>query len=154
MFKRIADIKIDYNVGRNIILKGWIHRLRKQKEKTFIILRDDRGDIIQVVCPSKLCENLTIESSIEITGILDKDSRAPEGGYEIKAEKVISFNIAEPDYPIGEYQSDEILLDYRHLSLRTRKMINVGKIRNSLLKYSRDWFYKENWMEITSTINS
>ncbi len=28
-------------------------------------------------------------------------------------------------------------------------MINVGKIRNSLLKYSRDWFYKENWMEIS-----
>jgi asparaginyl-tRNA synthetase len=149
LFKRIADIKIDYNIGRIIMLKGWIHRLRKQKEKTFIILRDDRGDIIQVVCPSKLCENLTIESSIEITGILDKDSRAPEGGYEIKAERVISFNIAEPDYPIGEYQSDEILLDYRHLSLRTRKMINVGKIRNSLLKYSRDWFYEENWMEIT-----
>ncbi len=76
MFKRIADIKIDYNVGRKIMLKGWIHRLRKQKEKTFIILRDDRGDIIQVVCPSKLCENLTIESSIEITGILDKDSKS------------------------------------------------------------------------------
>ena len=59
------------------------------------------------------------------------------------------FNIAEIDYPIGEYQNEETLLDYRHLTLRTRKMINVGKIRNSLLKYSRDWFYKENWMEIS-----
>ncbi len=28
-------------------------------------------------------------------------------------------------------------------------MINVGKIRNSILRYSRDWFYKENWMEVT-----
>ncbi|MER5175027.1 MAG: asparagine--tRNA ligase [Candidatus Nitrosocosmicus sp.] len=149
MFKRIADLKTDNNIGKNIILKGWIHRLRKQKEKTFIILRDDRGDIIQVICSSELCQNLTIESSIEITGILNKDSRAPEGGYEIKAEKVLPFNIAETDYPIGEYQSEETLLDYRHLTLRTRKMINVGKIRNSLLKYSRDWFYKENWIEIT-----
>ena len=152
MFKRIADLKTDNNIGKNIILNGWIHRLRKQKEKTFIILRDDRGDVIQVICPSKLCENLTIESSIEITGILNKDSRAPEGGYEIKANKVSPYSIAEIDYPIGEYQSDEKLLDYRHLSLRTRKMINVGKIRNSLLKYARDWFYTEDWVEITPPI--
>lgn len=149
MLKRIADIKTDNNIGKSVTLKGWVHRLRKQKEKTFIILRDDRGDIIQVVYPSKICQNLTIESSIEITGILNKDSRAPEGGFEIKAEKISSFNIAKTDYPIGEYQSDETLLDYRHLSLRTRKMINVGKLRNSILKYSRDWFYKENWIEIT-----
>ena len=148
MFKRIADLKIDKNVGKNIILKGWIHRLRKQKEKTFIILRDDRGDIIQIICPSNQCRDLTIESSVEITGILNQDKRAP-GGYEVKSEKIVVFNIAEIDYPIGEHQNEETLLDYRHLTLRTRKMINVGKIRNSLLKYSRDWFYKENWMEIS-----
>ncbi len=152
MFKRIADLKADDNVGKTVVLKGWIHRLRKQKQKTFIILRDDRGDIIQVVCPSRLCEDLTIESSIEITGPLNRDSRAPEDGYEVKAERIVSFNIAETDYPIGEYQSEETLLDYRHLSLRTRKMINVGRVRNSLLKYSRDWFYGENWMEITPPI--
>ncbi len=79
MLKRIADIKTENNVGKSVILKGWVHRLRKQKEKTFIILRDDRGDIIQVVCPSNLCQNLTIESSVEITGILNKDSRVSRG---------------------------------------------------------------------------
>jgi len=57
LLKRIADLKIDNNVGKNITLKGWIHRLRKQKEKTFIILRDDRGDIIQIICPSNLCRD-------------------------------------------------------------------------------------------------
>ncbi|HYO05477.1 MAG TPA: asparagine--tRNA ligase [Phototrophicaceae bacterium] len=152
MFKRIADLKAGDNIGKTIVLKGWVHRLRKQKQKTFIILRDDRGEIIQVVCPSRLCEDLTIESSIEIAGQLNKDPRAPEDGYEVKAERIVSFNIAETDYPIGEYQSEETLLDYRHLSLRTRKMINVGRVRNSLLKYSRDWFYAENWMEITPPI--
>jgi asparaginyl-tRNA synthetase len=151
LFKRIADLKINDNVGKNITLRGWVHRLRKQKEKTFIILRDDRGDIIQIICPSNLCRDLTIESSVEITGTLNQDKRAP-GGYEVKAEKILVFNIAEIDYPIGEYQNEETLLDYRHLTLRTRKMINVGKIRNSLLKYSRDWFYKENWMEISPPI--
>ena len=70
----------------------------------------------------------------------------------VKVDKILIFNIANADYPIGEYQSDEILLDFRHLSLRTRKMINVGKLRNSLLKYSREWFAKDDWMEVTPPI--
>lgn len=149
MFKRIADIKNHDIIGKTVILRGWIHRLRLQKQKAFIILRDDRGDIIQVVCPSNICQELTIESSVEIRGILKKDPRAPEDGFEIQADNLLIFNISNKDYPIGEYQSDEMLLDYRHLTLRTRKMINVGRIRSSILKYSRDWFYSENWMEIT-----
>ncbi len=152
MFKRIADLRTEDSIGKTILLRGWIHRLRKQKEKTFIILRDDRGDIIQAICPSKLCEDLTIESSIEIRGKLEKDPRAVEGGYEVRVEEISIFNVANVDYPIGEYQSEEILLDFRHLSLRTRKMINVGKLRNSLLKYSREWFAKDDWMEVTPPI--
>lgn len=152
MFQRIADIRSEENIGKIIKIYGWVHRLRKQKQKTFIILRDDRGDIIQVVCPSNLCENLTIESSIMISGQLHKDSRAPEGGYELTAENLSIFNIAAQNYPIGEHQSDEVLLDFRHLSLRTRKMINIAKIRSFILKYWREWFYKENWMEVTPPI--
>lgn len=152
MFERISDVRYENNVGKTISLKGWIHRLRKQKEKTFIILRDDRGDIIQAVFQSDLCKGLTIESSIKIDGKLEKDQRAIEGGYEVKVEKLIIFNLSNTDYPIGEYQNDETLLDYRHLALRTRKMINVGKIRSFLLSYSREWFVKENWMEVTPPI--
>lgn len=149
MSRRIADVKRENEIGANVSLRGWVHRLRKQKEKTFIILRDERGDIIQAVCPSNLTKKLTIESSVEITGRLEKDDRAIEGGYELKVNKITIFNIAATDYPIGEYQSDEILLDYRHLTLRTRKFISIGKLRGSLLKYSRHWFDKEDWMEVT-----
>lgn len=149
MSRRISEVRTESNVGQTVSLRGWIHRLRKQKEKAFIILRDDRGDIIQAVSPSNITENLTIESSVEITGRLERDDRAIEGGYEVKVNKIVVFNIAASDYPIGEYQSDEILLDYRHLALRTRKLINVGKIRGSLLKYSRGWFDRKDWIEVT-----
>ena len=149
MSRRIDEVKRENEIGAIITLRGWVHRLRKQKEKTFIILRDDRGDIIQAVCPSNLTKDITIESSVELTGRLEKDDRAVEGGYELKVNKINIFNIAATDYPIGEYQSDEILLDYRHLTLRTRKLIAVGKLRGSILRYSRNWFEKENWMEVT-----
>lgn len=149
MIKRIHDIKNDITVDSIVCIRGWVHRIRKLKEKSFIIIRDDRGDVIQAVCPSNLAENLTIESSVEVKGRLVKDPRAIEGGYEIKVNNLMAYNIADTDYPIGEYQSDEILLDFRHLTLRTRKMINIGKLRSSFLRYAREWFQNENWMEVT-----
>lgn len=145
MIKRIHDIKNDITVDSIVCIRGWVHRIRKQKEKSFIIIRDDRGDVIQAVCPSNLAKNLTIESSVEVKGRLVKDPRAIEGGYEIKVNNLMVYNIANIDYPIGEYQSDEILLDFRHLTLRTRKMINVGKLRSSLGMPENGFKKKTGW---------
>jgi asparaginyl-tRNA synthetase len=126
--------------------------LRKQKDNTFILIRDDRGGIIQIVIPTEKAVDLTIESSIEVMGILRQDSRAPEGGYEIKANELKIFGLAQVDYPIGEYQSPEILLDKRHLALRTRRMIAIAKIRAFILKFAREWFMENDWIEVTAPI--
>jgi asparaginyl-tRNA synthetase len=152
MYVRADDIKsIDY-IGKQVTIRGWVYRLRKQKENTFVLIRDDRGGIIQSIFPSEKVTNLTIESSIEINGVVRQDSRAPEGGFEIKGNNLEIFHIAEPDYPIGEYQSSELLLDYRHLSLRMRRMVAIAMIRVSILKYARQWFIENDWMEITPPI--
>src|SRR5215204_4338236 len=152
MYVRADDIKsIDY-IGKQVTIRGWVYRLRKQKENTFVLIRDDRGGIIQSIFPTEKVTNLTIESSIEINGVVRQDNRAPEGGFEIKGNNLEIFHIAEPDYPIGEYQSSELLLDYRHLSLRMRRMIAIAKIRVSILKYARQWFIENDWMEITPPI--
>ena len=78
-YSRISEIKKDEFLGKEIKIRGWVHRLRKQKDKSFIIIRDDRGGIIQCVLPSTSVQDLTIESSLEIRGILFKDDRAKEG---------------------------------------------------------------------------
>jgi asparaginyl-tRNA synthetase len=96
--------------------------------------------------------NLTIESSVQITGVLNQDKRAPEGGYEIRGNNIKIFNIADSDYPIGEFQSVDLLLDNRHLALRARKMVAIAKIRASILKVARNWFIMNDWMEITAPI--
>jgi asparaginyl-tRNA synthetase len=85
-------------------------------------------------------------------GTLRQDSRAPEGGYEIKANELKIFGLAQVDYPIGEYQSPEILLDKRHLALRTRRMIAIAKIRAFILKFAREWFMENDWIEVTAPI--
>jgi asparaginyl-tRNA synthetase len=149
-YHRINDIKKDEFLGKEIRLRGWVYRLRKQKDKAFIIMRDDRGGIIQCVLPSSSVTDLTIESSLEVGGTLFRDERAKEGGFEIRGNDVKIYSIASNDFPIREYQSTELLLDYRHLTLRTRKMVTIAKIRASILERMRNWFIENDWIEVTA----
>lgn len=150
---RAAELKSVDQIGKSVTIRGWVYRLRKQKENTFVIVRDDRGGIIQSVFPTSIVPaDLTIESSVQVTGVLHKDERAPEGGYEIKGNNLHVYNIADADYPIGEFQSVELLLDNRHLSLRARKMIAIAKIRSSVLKFARNWLITNDWIEITAPV--
>jgi len=149
---RAEELKNESYIGKNISIKGWIHRIRKQKENTFLLIRDERGNVIQCIIDSSKTNNLTIESSVEIFGVIQKDSRAPEGGYEIKANSIKIFNIAKNDYPIGEYQSLDLLLDKRHLAIRTRRMTTISKVRSSILYHSRKWFSDNGWIEVTAPV--
>ncbi len=146
---RASEAKSADFVGKRVTVRGWVHRLRKQKENAFVLLRDDRGAVIQCVVAAKDAAPLTIESSIEVTGTVSQDPRAPEGGFELKAGELKIYNVAA-EYPIGEYQSDELLLDKRHLALRTRRMIAIAKVRASVLQYSRQWFVENGWIEVTA----
>lgn len=146
---RISDIITSDYIGKEVTLRGWVYRLRKQKGNAFVLLRDDRGSVIQCVFPSSKLDNITRESSVQISGIVKQDPRAPEGGIEITGTDLKIFQVSEKDYPLGEYQSAELLLDNRHLTLRTRKMIEIAKIRASMFKFLRQWFSDNEWMEIT-----
>ncbi len=146
---RISDLLSSDYIGKEVTLRGWVYRLRKQKGNAFVLLRDDRGSIIQCVFPSSKLDNVTRESSVQISGIVKHDARAPEGGIEITGTDLKIFQVSEKDYPLGEYQSAELLLDNRHLALRTRKMVEIAKIRASMFKFLRLWFSDNEWMEIT-----
>ena len=148
MYYRANDIKHDDFIGKTIWLRGWVYRIRKQKDKNFVLIRDDRGGVIQCVFPSNVGSDLTIESSLEVKGTVLKDERAKEGGYEVRSEEIKVINIAPPDFPIGEFQSTELLLDNRHLAIRSRKMIAMSKIRATVLQAARQWFIDNDWIEV------
>jgi asparaginyl-tRNA synthetase len=150
MSLRASQVKSQNYAGKEVTIRGWVYRLRKQKENAFVLVRDDRGGVIQCVFPVDRAASLTIESSVEVTGTVSQDPRAPEGGYEIRGKQLKVYNIAGADYPIGEYQSDELLLDKRHLALRTRRMVAMAKIRATVLDYGRRWFVENDWMEVTA----
>jgi asparaginyl-tRNA synthetase len=101
-------------------------------------LRDVTGVLQTTVkkgnLPDKEFEDATralIESSVQVTGTVKEDKRAP-GGYELQATNVMVVNFAEP-FPITKDQSPELLLDLRHLWIRSRKMTSILKIRSTVV---------------------
>src|SRR3989344_6245975 len=119
----IAELN-DTNVGSTVTVRGWVHRHRASKTIVFIIVRDATG-IVQCTLPATHAqyadaENLPIESSVDITGMLKKDERAP-GGYEIETAQLRVVHRSEAVFPITKDQSAEFLLDKRHLWIRSRR---------------------------------
>jgi len=71
-----------------IHIRGWVHRSRSSNKFVFFYIRDETN-IIQCVVKKEnnpeiynLAVNLTIESSIEITGEIKEDERG-KTGYEV-----------------------------------------------------------------------
>jgi len=137
-------------------VRGWVYRERGSNKVKFIVLRDG-SDIIQCVFDRKKFENkwdeldkLTIESSIEIGGTIKKDERAPTG-YEIKADNYKLIQPAEP-FPITKDQSKEFLLENRHLWLRSRKMVAVMKVRDTVMSAFREFYHNKGYYEFSTPV--
>ena len=133
-------------------IRGWCYRVRNSNKMAFIVLRDSTEIIQCVVEKSKLTDELwnealkaTMECSLEITGEIKKDDRAPTG-YEIS---VSSLNIVgESDtFPITKDQSPEFLLDERHLWIRSRKMTAILKVRSAVFQAIRKFFNDKGFYE-------
>ncbi len=136
-----------------VAIRGWIYRIRKMKDKSFIVMRDS-SDIIQCVLKTpklvKDADDLLIESSLELEGTLNKDKRSP-GGYELNISKMNIIHKAD-DFPIGKDQSPEFLLDQRHLYIRSRKMTAIMKIRSTVTGALHEYFRGKDFYEFQSPI--
>ncbi|MDE1873771.1 MAG: asparagine--tRNA ligase [Candidatus Micrarchaeota archaeon] len=140
--------------GRKVSLAGWVHRKRESGGIVFIILRDVSGLLQVAIKKDKVDQKSwdsavasTVESSVKVGGAVRKDDRSPTG-YELEAARFRNVHIAEP-YPITEYQSTELLLDKRHLWLRSRKMINIMRVRSFVFRYAREFLDRKGFYEVT-----
>ncbi|KAG8942646.1 asparagine--tRNA ligase, partial [Tulasnella sp. 408] len=139
---------------------GWVHRLRQQKENTFIVLRDGSG-YLQCFISGKLAQTydaltLTLESTVEIVGTMKP---VPEGktapdGHELIADywKLIHAAPSGDDAfsnKINEHSDASLLADYRHLVLRGEKAASVLRVRAAMLGAFRTTFEKLGVLEVT-----
>lgn len=147
---------IERKKGR-VSLRGWVHREAKLKDKIFIILRDS-SDIIQCVVKKGevgekefgAADKLLVESSVEIEGSIREDKRAPTG-YEVDVSKMKVIGYSEV-FPIAKDINEELLLDRRHLWLRSRKMTAIMKIRSAVFGAIHEYFRSKDFYEFQSPV--
>ncbi|NHI89117.1 MAG: asparagine--tRNA ligase [Candidatus Thorarchaeota archaeon] len=150
----VSDVLEGKYEGKKVHLRGWVHRIRKQKKMVFVLLRDPSG-VVQTVIKKTVvseqeyadAEKMLIESLVTMEGVVKADSRA-EGGYEIQVEKFEVLHFAE-EFPITEHQSTEFLNDNRHLWMRSRKLTNVLKIRDEVFRATREYLRNNGFYETT-----
>ncbi len=135
--------------GEVVRLRGWLYNLRKSGKIVFPILRDGTGLMQCVAVKSRLPEevfenlkHLTQESSLEITGSVRAESRAP-GGYELDVTdaQILQRVNEEQPYPITPKEHGvDFLMDHRHLWLRSRRQHAAIRVRHEVIRAIRDYF--------------
>src|ERR1700748_1917313 len=124
----IATIaSLSQHEGQSITLRGWLYNLRASSKLLFPIFRDGTGTIQGIVPKAAVPEavfntlkELTLESSVIVTGKVRADSRAPSG-YELDVEdiQVIQKVPDETPFPISlKEHGVDFLMEHRHLWLR------------------------------------
>ena len=140
---RIGDFRD--HVGEEVKVQGWLHNKRSSGKLQFLTVRDGSG-FAQVVMAKaavppeawEAAEGMGQESSLELTGKVKQDARAP-GGYEVEATSLATVQVAH-DYPITPKEhGTAFLMENRHLWIRSQRQHAVLRIRHTVVKAVRDF---------------
>ena len=141
---------------QDVLIRGWVYRLRVLAKTPFIILRDCSGEAQCVATSEALKElHLKLDDPVEIYGRVRADSRA-RSGYEIDVLRVGVLNRAANSLPFNSSSnvgsvSSEVLLEYRPLAVRNDAVGNVFHVQAALLKYFREYLTGNHFTEIITS---
>lgn len=157
-------------IGKQVVLKGWVQKSRNLGGLIFVWLRDRTG-IVQVVFDSTTldaqlfasAESLRSEYVIEVHGTVRK--RSPEavndkmktGDVEVAATNLMILNASKtpPIYIDDDTNEQEALrLKYRYLDLRRPSMQAMLQFRHRVIKCLRDYIDGQGFIEVETPILS
>ena len=145
-------------VDQEVTIGVWVANKRSSGKIAFLQLRDGTGFIQGVIVKAEVPEEvfqeakaLTQESSLYVTGIVQKDERSPFG-YELQVKEIKVIHHAV-DYPITPKEhGTEFLMDHRHLWLRSRRQHAVMKVRNEIIRATYEYFNQNGFVKVDPPI--
>jgi len=147
-------------IGKTVLLKGWVNSVRSHGKIIFFDLRDRTG-LVQIVSQDAGLV-LKPESVIYVSGKVVKrpekliNPKLPTGTVEVQAEKVDVITVSrELPFPIdtdGHNIDESVRLKYRYLDLRRPRLNNIIRTRSKMVKFIRDYLIKEEFVEIETPI--
>ena len=151
------------DVGAEVTLLGWVHRVRDLGGVLFVDVRDREG-ITQVVVDDELlaiAKRLRSEYVVGVVGSVRARSadtvnpKLPTGEVEVVAREIRVLNEAKtPPLPIADDTpvSEDVRLRYRYLDLRRpRLQANLG-LRHRVTMAIRRYFDDQGFWEIETPI--
>ena len=149
------------DVGKTVILNGWVHRKRDHGGISFINLRD-RWGITQVVIGEESSNGLAArelrnEYCVAVKGMVRLrpdpmiNPAMPTGEIEVAADTLVILSRSEaPPFPIDEESGakEELRLKYRYLDLRTHGMSQRIRLRHDVSFAAREWMVNQGFYEI------
>jgi aspartyl-tRNA synthetase len=152
------------HVGQEVVLLGWVHRVRDLGGVLFFDLRDRHG-LTQVVVRDATLEEkakrLRPEFVVGIAGRVDArekgaiNPKLKTGEIEIAAREIRLLNDAKtPPFPINEETtiSEEMRLRYRYLDMRRPKLQQNMILRHKAAFAVRQYFDENGFLEIETPI--
>ena len=153
-------------VGKQVLVKGWVHTRRDHGKIIFIDLRDRNGLLQVVFTPGnketyELAGQLRSEHVVAIIGTVAQrpdsmvNDKLPTGTVELQAEKLELLNPAETtpfEIDSAQEPGEEIRMQYRYLDLRRERMKNNLIMRHKIIKAVRDFFDLKDFLEVETPV--
>lgn len=158
--KYCGEITIE-DAGKTVRIGGWINSIRNLGSLVFLTVRDESG-VVQVISEeSEKLADLTRESTVTITGTVQKRSgnvnpNMKTGEIEIildtievlgKCENVLPFEINR-----SKEANEETRLKYRYLDLRNKDVHDKIVFRSKVVDFIRKTMKEMDFTEITTPI--
>ena len=145
-------------IDKTVEVAGWVRTVRDSKAFGFIELNDGSFfNNLQIVFNDKLANfeevrKLTISSSIIVNGKVVKTENAKQP-FEIHADSVEIFNLADTDYPLQKKRhSFEYLRTVAHLRPRTNTFNAVFRIRSVAAFAIHEYFQNNGYVYVNTPI--
>jgi asparaginyl-tRNA synthetase len=153
---RIADFRSA--VGREVLVRGWLHNKRSSGKLQFLIVRDGSGFAQGVLARASVspevweaAEKAGQESALEVKGTVREDKRAP-GGFEMEITDLRVVH-ATHDYPITPKEhGTAFLMENRHLWLRSPRQHAAIRVRHAVIKATRDFLDDQGYTLVDTPI--
>jgi len=157
---RISD------VNKDVILSGWVQRVRNKGGLIWVDLRDRYG-VTQLIFEEDSTEkellskaaSLGREFVIQAFGLViertSKNDKMPTGDIEIKVKQLEILNAAKVPPFIIEDETDggeELRMKYRYLDLRRNVVREKLQLRHRMMQETRKYMDGENFIEVETPV--
>ncbi len=157
--KTIYFKNLNEHINKELTIEGFVDNVRDLQYVQFLIVRDST-EKVQITIEkneknvnlNKVVSNLTIESTVKITGTLLENEKVKLNEMEIIPTEIIVTSKCLEELPLNYKDSKSALLDtrlnYRFLDLRNEKNLLMFKVQTCLINAMRDFVLKNNFIEI------